>query len=382
MIAPSVASQSQGVDMTAAWVGILGVVAAIALVADRSAVLQPDRLTLAWTAFLAWALVSALASGRFWASLMGEPTNMLGWFLLLATTALALAGSLYGAAFRRHLENWVWLAVLAELLWVTYGQLTTTDQSAGTFFNSTYLGEGLLLLLPWCLPAPGASIRQSVARYATIALALVIFAVTSSRASFVLLLVWIVWALARRFRVPAAYKLAALGGLSLIALGSVIATRGKFFDDAGSAFFGGRFALWFQDGARAVAERPLTGWGPDGFGVGKAAASTLERAASVVGPGTPDPHNLLVWVAVSTGVVGLALFAWFATEVVLAWRSRAQSGIDIAPSVWAICMCLAVGLTAPLTLHVWPMLALMLGISLWQPPVSAHSKRGSGAYGR
>ena len=51
-------------------------------------------------------------------------------------------------------ENWVWLVVLAELLWVTYGQLTTTDQSAGTFFNSTYLGEGLLLLLPWCLPAP------------------------------------------------------------------------------------------------------------------------------------------------------------------------------------------------------------------------------------
>ena len=140
MIAPSVASQSQGVDMTAAWVGTLGVVAAIALVADRSVVLQPDRLMMAWTAFLGWALVSALASGRFWASLMGEPTNMLGWFLLLATTALALAGSLYGAAFRRHLENWVWLAVLAELLWVTYGQFTTTDQSAGTFFNSTPRG--------------------------------------------------------------------------------------------------------------------------------------------------------------------------------------------------------------------------------------------------
>ena len=154
----------------------------------------------------------------------------------------------------------------------------------------------------------------------------------------------------------------------------MIATRGKFFDDAGAAFFGGRFALWFQDGARAVAERPLTGWGPDGFGVGRAAASTLERAASVVGPGTPDPHNLLVWVAASTGVIGLALFAWFATEVMLAWRSRAQCGVDIAPPVWAVCMCIAVGMTAPLTLHVWPMLALMLGISLWQPPVYGNTK--------
>ncbi len=375
MIAPPLASQSQGVDVTASWVGVLGVAAAIALVADRAVMLRPDRLTLAWTAFLGWAFVSTLASGRFWAGLMGEPTNMLGWFLLLATTALVLVGSIHGAAFRRHLESWVWLVVLAELLWVIYGQLTATDQSAGTFFNSTYLGEGLLLLLPWCLPARETPSGQRVARYATIALALVVFAVTSSRAAFVLLLVWIVWAVARRVHVPAAYKLAALGGLSLIALGSMIAMRRKFFDDAGSAFFGGRLALWFEDGARAVAARPLAGWGPDGFGVGKAAVGTLERAAAVVGPGTSDPHNLLVWVAVSTGVIGLTLFAWAATEVVIAWRSRAQGGIDIAQSVWAICMCLAVGMTAPLTLHVWPMLALMFGVSLWLPPVSPCSKQ-------
>ena len=121
---------------------------------------------------------------------------------------------------------------------------------------------------------------------------------------------------------------------------------------------------------RAVVGRPLTGWGADGFGVGKAATSTLERLAAIVGPGTPDPHNLIVWIAVSAGVVGLALFGWFATEMVLAWRSRAHAGIDITAPVWAIGMCLMVALTAPLTLHVWPMLALTLGVSLWRPRAS------------
>ena len=111
--------------------------------------------------------------------------------------------------------------------------------------------------------------------------------------------------------------------------------------------------------------------------MGKAATSTLERLAAVVGPGTPDPHNLIVWIAVSAGVVGLALFGWFATEMVLAWRSRAHAGVDITAPVWAICLCLVVALTAPLTLHVWPMLALTIGISLWRPRASDGSPQQS-----
>ena len=114
-------------------------------------------------------------------------------------------------------------------------------------------------MLPWCLPTPEASARERVARYATIAFTLLAFVVTGSRASFVLLLVWIVWALVRRVHAPATYKLAAVGGLLLITLASVLATGGRFFEDYGTAFFGGRFALWFQDGVRAVVDRAPAG---------------------------------------------------------------------------------------------------------------------------
>ena len=388
LVAPNLASQSQGVDLTAAWVGIVGLVASVGLVANRSFALRPTRLLLAWGAFVIWALVSALASGRIWASLMGEPTSMLGWFLLLATTAVAVAASCNGPAVRRLLERYAWLIVLAELAWTAYGQAIASSMSAGTFFNSTYLGEGMLLLLPWTLPKTEARTPERVARYATVVVMIVALFALRSRVAAVAAVAWVLWVIARRVRVRVAYRLVAFGVLAAVVAALIVAfmPAGGFFYEpsASSLAFGGRFA-WWREGALAVAERPLTGWGPGGFTAGRVAVRTLEMAAAGeatwIAPGATDPHNFLVLVAVSTGVIGVALFVWFAVETVLAWRTRARAGVDVAPSLWALGMCFAVGLTAPLTLHVWPLLALVLGVSLWHPPTpeGAPAKRPSPA---
>ena len=276
--------------------------------------------------FLVWALISALASDRFWAGMMGEPTNMLGWFLLLAATAMVLVGSNNGAALRRHLESWVWLVVLARTPLGHLGQLTATDQSAGTFFNSTYLGEGLLLLLPWCLPGPETPGADGI-RYATIA-----FACRRSRSQArvhrLLLLVSVVWAVARRLHVPPAYKLVALSGLSLIALGSLIAMRRSSSTTQERRSSAGALSCGFRRRTRRSPSSPGgigTEWlryGQGGYGRARE-CGRCGRARDV------DPRCLLVWVAVSTGVIGLTLFAW-AARVGPHLHSRAHGGIDIA----------------------------------------------------
>ncbi len=382
IIAPDVSSQSQSVDITATLVGVIGLIAAIALLKDRPPDVPPMRLTFAWGAFLAWAFVSALASGRFWASMVGEPTSMLGWLLLLAMTALVMAASRYGPEARRLLDRYAWLVVLAELGWVAYGQVVASPMSAGTFFNSTYLGEGLLLLLPWTLPTAEARVGERWARFGTIALAIIALPATRSRVAGVLALAWVAWAVARRVRARTAHKLAALGALmaGVVLVATLASGPSGVLGSAGDLVLGGRLSM-LKEGALAVGQRPATGWGPDGFFSARAAVRTEAMAtageATLLVPGAMDPHNFLALVAVSTGIVGLALFVWFALETVGVWRCRVRSGIDAAPAIWALGACLVVGLTAPVTLHVWPLLALMIGISLSQPTTPHPAKRSA-----
>jgi len=79
-----------------------------------------------------------------------------------------------------------------------------------------------------------------------------------------------------------------------------------------------------------------------------------------------DPHNLLLWVAVSAGVVGLILFLWFAFEVARNWVLQLRSGDDqaVLPFVLSTGSYALVVLTAPAPLQTALLAALVLGASL------------------
>jgi hypothetical protein len=88
---------------------------------------------------------------------------------------------------------------------------------------------------------------------------------------------------------------------------------------------------------------------------------------TVVAQGAGDPHDLLLWVVASTGLVGLALFLWFGAETALRWRQRLRQDVDAWPPIWAVAGACVMLLTAPAYPAVLPLLALALGVSIAGP---------------
>lgn len=370
MLVPPVPNRALGMDLIALWTGLAGVIAAIALLMRRVTPWPRSRVASAWSAFMAWAFLCTLVSGRAWAALVGEPTNRLGWMTLIALSLVALAGASSAGEVSALLRRHAWWVVVAESLFTMYRLVTTNSATVGgTLPNSTYLGEAFVLLLPWVLPDESVTnARDRRTRYVVIVLAVAVLGAVQSRAALIVAGLWCMWAIARYWKAPAVYKVAASLALVTIAVGATVTVLpASVFDPDGSLPFGGRFAAW-ELSARALAERPVVGWGPDSYWPAAAAVRTPEVAAAgaslALGEAATDPHNAIVWVALSTGVVGLGLFLWFVVSIVLEWRRRMQTDTDIVPALWSLGGCLALGLIAPLTLHILPLFALVLGVSL------------------
>lgn len=363
-------SEAASLDYAAVFAAVAGIFAAVGLLAGGDISLSRSRLTYAWTAFMGWALVSAVVSGRFWASLVGESSSMLGWSLLAAMTAVALASVRYAPQVRRVFETSGWYVLFGESALI-FWQLATGASPGGTLPNSTYLGEALLLLLPWTLSNPAASKWERWPRMIAVVVTLAALAASGARTAAVVGVAWAIWALARN----ASWSVRART-VGLLALVAVVVAAGLFFSrteilgSASASALGQRPAM-ARISIAAVALRPVLGWGPDGYRAGGSAASTVQLAESgpvmVVAPGAADPHDVLLWVVVSTGLVGLALFVWFGTETVLRWRQRLKQGVDAWPAIWAVGGVIVVLLTAPAYPLVLPPLALAFGVSLWGP---------------
>ncbi len=362
-------NQAQAMDSAAVMLGVAGLIACIALVVrPLEGLAGVSRLAMAWGAFLAWGLVSTVFSGRVWASLVGEVTGLLGWLTLAAFTAVALAAASRPLAVRRLLAVAAPVIVFAQTA-ATLVQLAMSANPRGSLPNSTYLGEAVLLLLPFTLneDSGGFDLRRRD-RYALAASAVVVLAAAGSRVAAAVALAWFLWVLvgrsglARRVRIAASIAL-----IVTVTAGALVFARAEVLGSAGIETLGARPQMW-RVAALAVAKRPLVGYGPDGFVAGGATVTTpdyaREHAVLVFRPGAVDPHNLLVWVAVSTGLVGLALFVWAFLELALVWRARARSGEEVASAAWAVCGVGAVLLTAPLALQVVPLLALVVGASV------------------
>lgn len=361
-------SQIDAVDAAAVMLGIAALVAAGMLVSRPALVVPRTRLGFAWTAFLVWALVSAVVSGRVWASLVGEVTNLLGWFSLLAVTVVVVGVSAYASSARRALEIAAPIVVFGEVA-ATIVELSLGDMPRGSLPNSTYLGQALLLVLPFVMVEDNGVLKLSrPQRLALGAATAVTLAAAGSRVAAVVAIAWFLWVLVGRSGLSRTVKIAALSATVLaFAVGALTFARAEVLGSTGVETLGARPQMW-RTAALAVAERPLVGYGPDGFVAGGVAVTgeALARAgdALVFRPGAVDPHSLAVWVAVSTGVVGLALFLWALVELVLSWRARAAAGEDVAPAVFAVLGALAVFMTAPAALQVVPLLGFVLGTSL------------------
>ncbi|MRS11722.1 MAG: hypothetical protein EG823_01460 [Actinobacteria bacterium] len=366
LFVPAVAEKTLRMDLVALWTGVAGAGAAVALLATRSS--RRPRLggSLAWVLFLVWTLLASVLSGRVWAALSGDPTNRLGWMTLAALTAIALASAAARTSVVPLLRRYAWVVVSTESVYALIHLAVTGDTvRGGTLPNSSDLGIAIALLLPWVVPPAHEATRpERLVRFASAGLALFALGAIRSRAALVVVGLWAVLAMATRWRAPARSKAAALAVLVLVAIGGLSVLPGHFLEADSALPLGGRVAMWTQ-GLVAAAQRPLTGWGPDAYWPASAAVRTPEMAAAghsvLLGPNAADPHNFLVWILVSTGVVGLMLWFWYITSAVRAWWVD-RSDHDARAAGASVVCALVLGLYAPLDLHVLPVLAVMVGL--------------------
>lgn len=357
-------------DRAAIFVGASGFVGALILVITKRLRLRMDLLAASWGAVLVWALLSTLYSGRVWAAFVGERTSMVGWAALVALTLVALAASMLSPQVKRVLTVASPWLLLGESALVAY-QLFRGLTPGGSLPNSTYLGEVIVLLLPWVLFSEAASPSRRVVSFAAVFVSLATLAASGSRTALVLAMAWAAWNLVVKSKVRrAARAIAATAALATMAVLIFVFNRVEIMGIATTEMFGERPQMYAL-ATRAVLARPLTGWGPDGFAVGGAALGTTDttaaRTAYIPTPGGFDPHNLVLFVSVSIGLVGLAFVLWFGWEVVRRWRGLSAADGRCAPAIWACVMFVALAMTAPAVVHVLPLFALVLGVSLGPP---------------
>jgi len=377
-LSSAILSQTQTTDAWAIATGIAGVVGCAAALASGFLVFPHTRLGLSWTLFLAWAGVAAFFSGRALSAFMGEPTNLLGLWTLLAVASVIVGAALRGKAAQRLLERWSPWVLAVQVAFSALGLALVAGNppinwdlaARGTLPNSSALGEAMLLLLPWTVTRVRTAAKLTAADRFGIAVAvasIVTLAVGRSRIALVVAVLWAVWVVIERSALADKTRRVALGGLvgaaALLFAGYVALQVG--------VPGGGQLGLrpeFTRIGIKAVAASPVLGYGPDGFIAGGASVSTREavdpNAVLVFSRGATDPHNVLLWVALSTGFAGLALFVWSLVELALAWRARAQAGVDVSAGAWAVVGALVVFATAPATLSLLPLFGFVVGASI------------------
>lgn len=342
---------------------LAGSVAALWLLAGGVRV-QRVRLFAAAGGLLLVFLVSAVVSGRGLAGFLGESGNHHGWLVLVAMAALALFSTSRSDTLAPILRlSAPFVSVALCVAWY----LIAGPLGGGTLGHSTNLGIVLLMLLPWVAPREGDSMQRSVGGWAVLLLSLAVMALTGARVALLVSVTCAILLAFQRLPLSRVVKLAAVGVVVLASIVLMLTIRPQ--DVAGvldPGSLGGRPEMlrlsWL-----ATLERPLMGWGPDGFAPGAAAISTADAAQRGVGlmnwPSVRDPHNIVAWVMTSGGLLGLLLFIWLAAELVLHWRV-ARGEPDVADAAMSVAAVVAVLLTAPMPIHAVPLFALVIGMSI------------------
>lgn len=332
------------------------------------------RVAWAGLAWYAWAKICAALAPMPLTAFFGLPGSGYGW---LAVGAVGVA-VLFGAA--RYKDIRVALGAVAPFVLVGEGvlvfwQLAGGHYPGGSFSNSSYLGLVVIALLPFsagtasdaviagwrrALGAAGVAVALA-AMFAGDAKAALAIGVASTTA-------FVVrgagasrqWSVARTAGVWTAC-VAGVGSLAVVALAAV----GQ--GGAVGSLFADRTRLW-EPALRAIGNRPITGFGPDGYDAGIYSFVTARGINPAAGFGqvSPDPHNLLLWVTVSTGIVGLMLFGWWLYEIGRNWIHQVRAGGAaslFAPALGTLAYG-ALALTTPAAMQSMPVFVLVLASSL------------------
>lgn len=329
------------------------------------------RPTWAYGAFLGWALVSSALSGRPFSAMTGSGSAGIGWMVLVLSGAIATGAMFDAAALRRMIREVYAPAVLWIESCIVLYQVTSGQHGAGTLSNSSFLGMLLVLLLP--ITAAGLPERPDRTRliwhWGGVAVAMLAIAASGSRVALVAALLWLAWTAFKlaRSRGAAGVKVAvALLVVAAVAVGALVVFAGSeasvrsvggSLSDRGAKLLG----AW-----RAGMARPVTGWGPDGFFHGSSRtlpANALEVYGGL-GQVSTDPHNILAWVLVSAGFVGVALFLWVAVEMARNWHRQLRVQRLDGAAAWGVALVGLVALTSPVPIQILPVVAIVVGLSL------------------
>jgi O-antigen ligase len=298
-------------------------------------------------------------------SLVGGYTTMTGLLFFAGLAACWALGTGVGAADRRLVENAIiWAAALNAL--VAFYQrfpglkgvglgMYNGNQPDGLLGNPVFFGAllaaSLALLAPRMFENPGV--------WAPVT-ALVAFATALSGERLpvlvaVVVVAWSIWALHRssgRGLRDALSRTRAIvyGATSAVALlvGSIIPGPGSFATHlAGSTAtetFGARFGAWLV-GLHALVAQPVFGAGPSQFEAATVPHYSVAFARTTAQRFFDDAHNMVVEVAVTTGVLGLLAFAAW---VFFALRDRGGPLVVFAVAIGATELAepLFVGLTS------------------------------------
>jgi len=376
----------------------------------RQTALTVSRPMIAFGVFAAWSVVATAFGYDPLRSLFGVSTAALSLVNILAISALFfLAVQMVDSRGRMRTLTWAVIApstlvaLLALLQQLFHTDVFGTpgveswliDRGFSTFGNPDHLGT--FLVLPVVVGAVLALLEtetrdRAIATACSVTM-LAALTGTLTRGAWIAVVVGFVLAGVLVWRVHSVRGgsrwVLIVVGIALAAVVVILATRyvpdlaGRFrlpthTEDGGvvaklNALSSDRINLWISSG-RMIAERPLTGTGPDAYGMGWLRQAIKPSSGGGGGGLATDPHSFLVYVAATTGLVGVfALLAGIIWALILGARTafsltrgESLSGASLYYVAWfvgavALQVALLVAATnGPVVMYAFISLALLL----------------------
>jgi hypothetical protein len=353
--------------------GAVGIVPLARLVRANSPLRWPAR---AAVAFLAVALVSALVSPSPHIGFFGLYLWGTGWLFWLGAAGAFAIGASLGPDDRRWLLAGLLVGAIGNALIAIYqvaaqpyGALSLYEgtQADGVLGNPIHLEALLLGALALIL---GRTCRNPLRWGAVVLLLSAGIEFSFERFGLLILAMLIMYALrSYGIRRGGVFGLLVAAGYAMAYLSRGSGLGSRVVSGTSDTTFGTRLRIWWE-GAHYMVHHPLLGVGPGQLRTAMDSTATLSFFQHVLaGKVLTDGHDIFVEVGVTTGLLGLGLFA--------AWMFGAASKSARCGFLGFAAAMLAVELVEPLNVAITPLAFLGLGVAtavrLEQSPTSPWS---------
>ena len=320
-----------------------------------------DRAALLGAGFVAWALISTVASGSA-VSWFGDFFALTGMvFVAACAGSWAVGRSLPDPALPALAAAFLAGAVVNAGVALTQGfiDLSTYEvvlyegRATGLLGNPVFLGA---LCAAAVAMVPSLLRRNTAAGVVVTILLAAATQMSGARNSIVVLVIVSVWAVTR----VAGARRILLAASVVVGLGIGVVVEpahgtGAVARLGTSAGFTNRVENW-REAVIAAAERPIVGYGPGRYGPAVSPHRTAELSRQGPDRLYADAHNVVFEYAVTVGVVGLVLLVGWATAAVReAWRPRRADLLVAATALFAA------HLLQPQHLALTPVMLLLAG---------------------